>query len=166
MHTFGFLLDENVAKLKHLFPRNRAKTVHDYQLGGESDQNVIKTAGDQRLIVVTSDAQYPEFFRRVSMSRKSGRHLYGLVIIAPIDIEQQRRLFPLGEIENRMRLNSENITWPMVSTYNLLVRVAEGRRVNIERLPPCPCQDASERAVADKYLGPVKMPLRATTTSG
>ena len=74
MHNYGFLLDENVVKLKSLFPRNRAKTVHDYSLDGKEDAKVIKTAGDEGLIIVTADAQYPEFFRTVAKTGRSGRH--------------------------------------------------------------------------------------------
>lgn len=156
MHNYGFLLDENVVKLKSLFPRNRAKTVHDFDLNGEADAKVIKKAGDEGLIIVTADAQYPEFFRNVASMGRSSRHLYGLVLIVPTDLERQKRLFPLSEIESRLRLNgAKNISWPIVSTYNLLVRVEERRRVTVQRLPPCPCQDGSERAQADKYLGPL-----------
>ena len=146
MHNYGFLLDENVVKLKSLFPRNRAKTVHDYKLDGEPDSKVIKVAGDEGLIIVTADAQYPEFFRKIAHSGGSKQHLYGLVLIVPTDLERQKRLFPLNEIENRLRLNEvKNISWPIVSGYNLLVRVEEGRRVTVQRLPPCPAKtDPSE----------------------
>jgi len=156
MHNYGFLLDENVVRLKQHFPKSRAKTVYDYSLEGKPDARVIKTAGDEGLIIVTADGQYPEFFRKIGTERRGGAHLYGLVQIVPTDIERQKRLFPLREVESRMRLDGKIVTWTMVALYNLCVRVDEGRRVTVLRLPPCPCNNQQDRDAAEKIFGPVQ----------
>lgn len=138
--TYGFLLDENLAGLRPLFPKNRAKTVHDYRLNGQPDARVIERASMVGLIVVTRDVEYVKLFTDAAHTYNAEQHLYGLVIIGPKTFEEQKRLFPLGAIEKRMRLNGNHLKWTDVHDSNLLVRVQSGRNVKVERLPPCPCQ--------------------------
>jgi hypothetical protein len=154
---YGFLLDENVVALQSLFPKGRAKTVNDFSLAGKADSEVIKKAGEEAFIVVTSDAQYIEFFRQISASNSQGRHIHGLVIVTPTDFEKQKRLFPIAEIEKKMTLNGMKMNWQIVSEYNLLVRVEENRRVTTLRLPLCPCADSETRKQADKVFGKVSI---------
>jgi len=135
---YGFLLDRDVSKAASLFPRKRTKTIAGIGLSEKAfDLTIIREAWERKLTIVTGNGDdfVKEIQKFLSQTKRAECHeMYGLVVL-PNGYERQKRL--LRDIEGRLRLGSEKITWTDVASHNCYVRVKRTGGLEVRRFPRC-----------------------------
>jgi hypothetical protein len=142
---YAFLIDECVLGCAKYFPPGRAITADKVGLLSSSDRKVVEKTDEMGCIVVTNNTRdYREEFKRYAEAggKNVCTDLYGLLII-PNDAKDWKRVFPISDLEKRLRLNGRRIRWRDVFECNLCVKVEATGRVSVEELPRCPiCKSA------------------------
>jgi hypothetical protein len=138
MLSYGFLLDRDVSKVASLFPKKRTKTLAEIGLAENArDSEIVREAWDRGLTIITGNGDdfVKEISKFLAQTKKSECHeMFGLVVL-PSGYERQRRI--LHNIETRMRLGNEKITWTDVAYRNCYVRVKRTGGTEVRRFPRC-----------------------------
>lgn len=138
LYSYGFLLDRDVAKVASLFPKKRTRTAADIGLSPDApDSEIIREAWERRLTIVTGNGDHflKEIHKFLAQTKRDECHeMYGLLIL-PSAYERQKRL--LQNIESRLRLGTEKLTWADVADRNCCVKVARLGAVEVRRFPRC-----------------------------
>jgi hypothetical protein len=103
-------------KKSSLFPKKRTKTLADIGLSeSAADSRIVREAWQRGLTIITcnGDDFVKHIQRSLSQTKRAECHeMYGLVVL-PNGYELQKRL--LRDIETRLRLGREKITWADVA---------------------------------------------------
>jgi hypothetical protein len=138
MLSYAFLFDRDASKAASLFPEKRTKTLADIGLSeSAADSKIVREAWHRRLTIVTcnGDDFVKHFQKFLCQTKKAECHeMYGLVVL-PNGYELQKRA--LRDIETRLKLGREKITWADVADRNCYVRVKRSGGVEIRRFPRC-----------------------------
>ena len=138
MYSYGFLLDRDVSKAAPLFPKKRTKTIADIGLLQDApDSEIIKEAWERRLTIVTGNGDHfvKEIQKFLAQTKRDECHeMYGLLVL-PNGYERQKRL--LQEIEGRLKLGKERLSWADVADRNCCVKVTRLGAIEVRRFPRC-----------------------------
>lgn len=107
---------------------------------GAPDPKVVRRSDELRCTVVTNDKRdYRDEFRRYVEfgGKRICTDLFGLLII-PNNASDWEHVFPINQLEKRLRLHGEPVTWREVYVRNLYVKVEARGKVIVEELPRCP----------------------------
>lgn len=121
LHQYGFLLDNDVAKVAACLPKKRVKTLADVGLSEDaSDAAIVKEAWRRGLTIITGNAK--DFVREIEnfqgqTSRTNCHEMWGLVAL-PNGYELQKRI--LESFDERLR--KAGLRWADVADGNYLIR--------------------------------------------
>lgn len=138
MYSYGFLLDRDVSKAASLFPKKRTKTIADIGFPTDAaDSKIIKEAWERKLIIVTGNGDdfVKEIQKFLDQTKRDECHeMYGLLVL-PNGYERQKRL--LQNIEERLKLGKEKLSWADVADRNCCVKVTRLGAAEVRRFPRC-----------------------------
>jgi hypothetical protein len=138
MLSYAFLFDRDASKAASLFPRKRTKTLADIGLSeSAADSKIVREAWQRGLTIITGNGDdfVKHFQKFLSQTKKAECHeMYGLVVL-PNGYELQKRV--LRDIETRLKLGREKITWADVANRNCYVRVKRSGGAEVRRFPRC-----------------------------
>jgi hypothetical protein len=138
MLSHVFLLDRDVSKTASLFPKKRTKTLADIGLPeSAADSIIVREAWERGLTIVTGNGD--DFVKHIqkflSQTKRAECHeMFGLVVL-PKGYEVQKRL--LRDVETKLRLGQEKITWADVANRNCYVLVKCKGGTVVRRFPRC-----------------------------
>src|ERR1700678_3780412 len=124
MLSHVFLLDRDVSKTASLFPKKRTKTLADIGLPeSAADSIIVREAWERGLTIVTGNGD--DFVKHIqkflSQTKRAECHeMFGLVLL-PNGYKVKKRL--LRDVETKLRLGQEKITWADVANRNCYVLV-------------------------------------------
>jgi hypothetical protein len=138
MYSYGFLLDRAVSKAASLFPKKRTRTVAHIGLTPDvPDSEILREAWARKLTIVTCNGDHfaREIQKFLAQTKRDECHeMYGLLVL-PNGYERQKRL--LQNIEARLRLGKEKLTWADVADRNCCVKVTRLGAAEVRRFPRC-----------------------------
>lgn len=138
MLAYGFLLDRDVSKVASLFPTKRTQTIESIGLSERaSDAAIVKAAWERQLTIVTGNGDHfvKEIQRFLAQTKRAECHeMYGLLVL-PNGYERQKRLLP--DIEEKLRLGKESLSWAAVAYRNCCVKVTRLGAAEVRRFPRC-----------------------------
>jgi hypothetical protein len=138
MLSYGFLLDRDVSKVGSLFPAKRTRTLTDIGLPQNApDFEIVRAAWERRLTIITGNGDHfvKEIQKFLAQTKRDECHeMYGLVIL-PSGYERQKRL--LQNVESKLRLGNEKLTWADIANKNCCVRVTRLGSAEVRRFPRC-----------------------------
>ena len=138
MYSYGFLLDRDVSKAASHFPKKRTKTIADIGLPKNApDSEIIKEAWERKLIIVTGNGDdfVKEIQKFLDQTKRDECHeMYGLLVL-PNGYERHKRL--LQNIEERLKLGKEKLSWADVADRNCCVKVTRLGAAKVRRFPRC-----------------------------
>jgi hypothetical protein len=138
MLSYAFLLDRDVSKVASLFPKKRTKTLADIGLlESAADSRIVREAWERGLTIITGNGD--DFVKHIhkflSQTKRAECHeMFGLVVL-PNGYELQKRL--LRDIETKLRLGREKITWADIANRNCYVLVKRNGGTEVRRFPRC-----------------------------
>ncbi len=138
MLAYSFLLDRDVSKVAPLFPKKRTQTIEAIGLSERaSDAAIVKAAWERQLTIVTGNGDHfvKEIQKFLAQTKRAECHeMYGLLVL-PNGYERQKRL--LQDIEDRLRLGKEKLSWADVAHRNCCVKVTRLGAAEVRRFPRC-----------------------------
>jgi hypothetical protein len=135
---YRFLIDRSSAKASELFPSHRVRSLEDVGLPeNASDASIVEKAWEQECIIVTANGK--DFLLAIERFQKKQMQndchdLFGLVIL-PNAYEAQRRV--IRQVQGKLRLGRENISWRDVWQNNLCVRLKKVGLPDVSPLARC-----------------------------
>ena len=142
MAHFKFLLDRGVKHLAHCFPAKRVVTTEELGLPETAtDGEIIEQASVNGNLLIAANRKdfarlVPAYIKKSTKKLNGCRRVYGLILIVPNEQHVQEKV--LRDLEARLILDGEKITYTDVHDRDLLVQVESGGKVKVGRLPRCP----------------------------